>query len=183
MAIADHPQGPFKDAIGKPLVVEYHHGAEPIDAHIFQDDDGTPYLYWGGWKHCVVAKLADDLLSLVEEPVEVTPKDYVEGPFMLKRDGTYYLMWSQGGWTNETYCVAYGRSDNPYGPFENEGIILRNQPGMVGAGHHSVLEHDGRYHMAYHRRAVESKSPHERFTCIDEMHFRPDGSIETVIQS
>ena len=41
VATSDHPGGPFVDALGKPLVSEYHHGAQPIDAHLFQDSDGT----------------------------------------------------------------------------------------------------------------------------------------------
>lgn len=28
---------------------------------------------------------------------EITPENYVEGPFMIKRNGKYYFMWSEGG--------------------------------------------------------------------------------------
>lgn len=45
------------------------------------------------------------------------PEGYVEGPFMLKKDGKYYFMWSEGSWTEDDYCVAYAIADNPLGPF------------------------------------------------------------------
>jgi hypothetical protein len=37
---------------------------------------------------------------------EITPERYVEGPFMFKRNGKYYLMWSEGGWQGPDYSVA-----------------------------------------------------------------------------
>ena len=53
-------------------------------------------MYYGGWHHCNMVKLSPDLLSLV--PFDdgsyyksVTPENYVEGPFMLKRDNKYYF--------------------------------------------------------------------------------------------
>lgn len=52
--------------------------------------------------HCNIVKLSSDLLSVVPfddgTVYKVTPQDYVEGPFMLKRNGKYYFMWSEGGW-------------------------------------------------------------------------------------
>lgn len=51
VAVADSPAEPFHDAIGRPLVGYYPHGAQPIDAHCFVDDDGRAYLYFGGHGH------------------------------------------------------------------------------------------------------------------------------------
>ena len=59
--------------------------------HAFVDDDGAAYLYYGGWKHAVVVRLGDDMVSTVGEFIEITPENYVEGPFMLKRNGLYYF--------------------------------------------------------------------------------------------
>lgn len=80
-------------------------------------------MYYGGWKHCNVVKLRSDLLGL--EPFqdgtmyrEVTPEQYVEGPFMLKRNGKYYFMWSEGGWGGPDYSVAYAIADSPMGPLK-----------------------------------------------------------------
>ena len=103
VATSDSPAGPFKDALGKPLIDKIVHGAQPIDQFVFKDDDGQYYMYYGGWGHCNMVKMAPDLLSIVpfEDGTmykEVTPENYVEGPFMLKRNGKYYFMWSEGGW-------------------------------------------------------------------------------------
>ncbi len=51
VGVSDSPAGPFVDALGHPLIAEYHFGAQPIDAHAFVDDDGQAYLYYGGWRH------------------------------------------------------------------------------------------------------------------------------------
>ena len=90
VAVSKKPQGPYKDALGKPLIQDIVNGAQPIDQFVFRDDDGQYYMYYGGWGHCNVVRLADDLLSIVPFPdgqtyKEVTPERYVEGPFMLKR--------------------------------------------------------------------------------------------------
>lgn len=70
----------------------------------------------------------------------MTPQDYVEGPFMLKRNGKYYFMWSEGGWGSPDYRVAYAIADSPFGPFHREGIILQQDADVAtGAGHHSVV--------------------------------------------
>ncbi len=94
VATAERPEGPYKDALGKPLVGEFHNGAQPIDPYVFRDEDGSYYLYYGGWKHCNVAKLRPDLLGLEAFAdgtmfKEITPENYVEGPFVFRRGGKY----------------------------------------------------------------------------------------------
>ena len=103
VAVADRPEGPFRDALGKPLIGTFHNGAQPIDPFVFRDDDGQHYLYYGGWRHCNIVRLTPDLLGVMPFPdgatfKEITPANYVEGPFVFKRNGKYYLMWSEGGW-------------------------------------------------------------------------------------
>ena len=65
VAVADNPAGPFKDALGKPLIDKIVNGAQPIDQFVFRDDDGTYYMYYGGWGHCNIVKLSPDLLGVV----------------------------------------------------------------------------------------------------------------------
>ena len=101
VAVADRPEGPYRDALGRPLIDRIVHGAQPIDQFVFRDDDGEYYMYYGGWGHCNMVRLAPDLLSVIpfedgETFKEITPENYVEGPFMLKRQGKYYFMWSEG---------------------------------------------------------------------------------------
>ena len=185
VAVADKPQGPFKDLIGKPLINDIVNGAQPIDQFVFQDKDGTYYMYYGGWGHCNIVKMADDFKSIVPFPdgtmyKEVTPKGYVEGPFMFIRDGKYYFMWSEGGWGGPHYRVAYAIADSPFGPFERKGVILQQDSEVAtGAGHHSVLHNpkSDKYYIVYHRRPLGSNKRDNRVTCIDEMHFAPNGDI------
>jgi beta-xylosidase len=74
-------------------------GAEPIDAQVFRDNDEGQrvWLYFGGWSHAVVVELEQDMVNLKGEFREITPPGYVEGPWMMKRGGVYYLMYSVGG--------------------------------------------------------------------------------------
>lgn len=188
VAVADRPEGPYKDALGKPLINEIVNGAQPIDQFVFKDDDGQYYMYYGGWGHCNMVKLAPDLLSIVPFPdgvtyKEVTPKNYVEGPFMLKKDGKYYFMWSEGGWTGPDYCVAYAISDSPFGPFERVGKILEQDDKIArGAGHHSVIKGNGKdeWYIVYHRRPLTETDGNHRETCIDRMYFDKNGLIKPV---
>lgn len=180
VATSKSPKGPFKDALGRPLIKEYHHGAQPIDAHAFIDDDGQAYLYYGGWRHSVVVKLSESMTATEGEFKEITPEGYVEGPYMIKRNGWYYFMWSEGGWTNSTYGVAYAKSKSPLGPFIREDKILQSDMRVgKGAGHHSVLNIPGtdEWYMAYHRRPLDKEHANERVVCIDRMFFDDSGNI------
>lgn len=90
VAVADRPEGPFKDYLGKPLVDKFHNGAQPIDQFVFQDKDGQYYLLYGGWRHCNIARLNKDFTGFVpfEDGTtfkEITPKGYVEGSFCSAR--------------------------------------------------------------------------------------------------
>jgi beta-xylosidase len=186
VAVAEHPAGPFRDAIGKPLISEYHFGAQPIDAHAFLDDDGQAYLYYGGWKRCVVVRLEDNMTETTGEFREITPPGsaYVEGSFMLKRRGEYYFMWSEGNWGDSTYAVAYARASSPLGPFNHRAVVLKSDPQIGnGAGHHSVLQlpDSDDWLICYHRRPLGETNGHHRVTCLDRMVFNDKGDIEPVI--
>lgn len=192
VAVADRPEGPYRDALGHPLINEIVNGAQPIDQFVFRDDDGQYYMYYGGWRHCNVCKLSPDLLSILpwsdgQKFHEITPsKSYVEGPFMLKRKGKYYFMWSEGGWTGPDYCVAYAIADSPFGPFQRIGKILQGDPSIaMGAGHHSVIRIPGKdeYYIVYHRRPLTETDGNSRETCIDRLYFNPDGTIRPVVMT
>ncbi|WP_130620461.1 glycoside hydrolase family 43 protein [Dyella amyloliquefaciens] len=185
VAVADHPEGPFKDLIGKPLVDAFHNGAQPIDPFVFHDDDGSWYLIYGGWKHANVVKLKPDFSGV--EPAadgktwhEITPEKYVEGPLMFKRNGKYYFMWSEGGWTGPDYSVAYAIGDSPLGPFKRIGKILQQDPKIAtGAGHHSLFHvaRDDSWFIVYHRHPLGDTNGNHREVSIDRMDFDAQGHI------
>lgn len=188
VAVADRPEGPFRDLLGKPLVGTIENGAQPIDQFAFKDRDGQWYLLYGGWGHCNIAPLHADFRGLGTFPDgktfrEITPKGYVEGPIVVVRNGKYYFMWSEGGWTGPNYSVAYAVADSPFGPFERVGKILQQDPKVAtGAGHHSVLNIPGTddWYIVYHRRPLGETNGNHRETCIDRMEFNADGSIKPV---
>jgi len=135
-----------------------------------------------------MVRLSQDLLHVIpfgdgSTYREVTPKGYVEGPFMLKRGGKYYFMWSEGGWGGPDYSVAYAISDSPFGPFNRVGKILEQDPKIAtGAGHHSVIKVPGRdeYYIVYHRRPLGETDRNARVTCIDRLEFDAQGFIRPV---
>lgn len=189
VAVADSPEGPYKDLLGKPLIDKIVNGAQPIDQFVFKDKDGTFYMYYGGWKHCNVGKLKNDFTGFIPFEdgdifKEVTPENYVEGPFMFIRNGKYYFMWSEGDWTKDNYCVAYAIADGPMGPFKRIGKVLQPDVNIgTGAGHHSVIfeKKSGRYYVVYHRHPIGSTDGNQRVVCMDEMFFDDNGYIQPII--
>ena len=188
VAVADKPEGPYKDLLGKALIDTIVNHAQPIDQFVFRDNDSTYYMYYGGWGHCNMVKLSNDFKSIIpfEDGTlykEVTPKNYVEGPFMFKKDGKYYFMWSEGGWTGPDYSVAYAIADTPFGPFNREAKILQQDSTVArGAGHHSVIikPETDEYYIVYHRRPLGETNGNYRVTCIDKMTFDKNGHINPV---
>jgi beta-xylosidase len=187
VAVSSKPEGPFIDYLKKPLVDKFHNGAQPIDQFVFKDGDQY-YLIYGGWRHCNIARLKNDFTGFESFDdgklfKEITPEGYVEGPFMFTRNGKYYFMWSEGGWTGPDYSVAYAIADTPLGPFKRVAKILQQDPKIAtGAGHHSVLHPPAgdKWYIVYHRRPLGEKDGNSRVTCIDEMVFDEQGLIKPV---
>lgn len=192
VAVADKPEGPYKDLLGKPLINGIINGAQPIDQYVFKDDDGSYYMLYGGWRHCNIVKLKNDFTGLESFDdgtwfKEITPEGYVEGPCVLKKNGKYYFMWSEGRWGTPDYCVAYAISDSIFGPHERIGKIMgQDDKVATGAGHHSVLRVQGtqpgteKYYAVYHRRPLDNKHRDHRVTCIDVMEFDENGLIKPI---
>ncbi|MEU9662555.1 family 43 glycosylhydrolase [Streptomyces chartreusis] len=188
VAVADRPEGPYKDALGKPLISQFHNGAQPIDQDVFIDDDGQAYMYYGGWHHNNVVKLNPDMTSLGtfddgSTYKEITPENYVEGSYMFMRNGKYYLMWSEGGWTGPDYSVSYAMSDSPTGPFQKIDKVLAQDPAVAkGSGHNSVVNVPGTdtWYIFYHRRPLSETDGNHRQLAYDRMYFNPDGTIRRI---
>lgn len=191
IAVADSPGGPFTDYLGKPLIDDFYNDAQPIDQFVYKDSDNQYYMFYGGWGKCNLVKLNDDFTGFMpwEDSTifkDVTPENYVEGPVLFQRNGKYYFMWSEGGWTNGTYKVAYGIADKITGPFQRIGTILESDENVAtGAGHNSVINIPGtdRWLMVYHRRPIPNEDRDHRVTCIDKLEFNDDGTIKPVIMT
>lgn len=116
---SNSPIGPFKDALGKPLVAPMH------DPTILIDDDAqkTPYLIYGdkegGGFH--ITKLNDDMVSLSEspKPIQIIGSTWENAPYWMdknyvfKHKDTYYLSWGHD----------YATSRYIYGPYKSVGSV------------------------------------------------------------
>lgn len=191
VAVADKPDGPYRDHLGKPLIDKFYNGAQPIDQFVFKDRNGQYYIIYGGWQHCNIARLKNDFTAVIPFDdgnlfKEITPKGYVEGPFMFIRNNKYYFMWSEGGWTGPDYSVAYAMADSPFGPFERVGKVLMQDPAVAtGAGHHSIMHNtkEDLWYIVYHRRPLGETAANHRVTCIEPLFFDEKGFIRPVTLS
>ncbi|MGJ6968462.1 family 43 glycosylhydrolase [Streptosporangium sp. G11] len=186
VAVADAPTGPFRDALGRALVRgDQFSGGQAIDPTVFTDDDGQSYLYWGQGVARAVP-LNADMVSFDPARVRVvTPSGYNEAPFVFKRDGVYYFMWSENDTRSEDYRVAYATGSTPLGPWTKRGVVLqkRLEAGIKGTGHHSVVRAPGSdtWYVAYHRFAVPAGNGTNRETAVDRMEFAADGTIRPIV--
>lgn len=192
VAMADSPEGPYVDPIGKPLV--------PgdwgfIDPSVFIDDDGQAYLFWGNnglW----YAKLGDDMISLASDITKVNTEDstafgplvmkfdyglnrqvpktgYEEGPWIYKRDDTYYLEYAAGGVPEH---MAYSTSKSVDGPWVYQGRVMDEAPASFTI-HGGSIEFKGRHFMFYHDGRNVNGGGFRRATCVEEFTPNADGSI------
>ena len=181
VAVANKPDGPYTDALGHPLIKKGAWRGQMIDPMVFTDDDGSSYLYWGQGQ-CHVVKLNPDMVSFDSTQLQsFKPQGYNEGPFMMKRKGIYYLMWSEFDTRDPRYSVAYATSTSPMGPFIKaaQNPILKAKGVVKGAGHHSVVQVPGTddWYIAYHRFAIPDGNGYQRETCISPMRFNATGQI------
>lgn len=182
VAVADRPEGPFKDALGRPLVEKgAWKGCQSIDPMVFVDDDGAAYLFFGQGR-CMAVKLNDDRVSLDPAAVrDLTPPGYNEGPFVFKRNGVYHLSRSEFDTRDPRYSVACATADSPLGPYRKAPVnpILRQAGEVKGAGHHSILRLPGRdeWVIAYHRFRIPGGDGYHRETCLSPLRFDARGGI------
>ncbi len=175
VAVSDKPAGPFVPQ-EKPI-----QGVAGIDPCVMIDDDGKAYIYWSGMglRGC---RLADNMLELGGEQVrldEPLPEGFKEGPFAFKHKGMYYLTYP---WVRkDTEALAYAMSDNPLGPFEYKGIIMKESPTGCWTNHHSLVEYKGEWYLFYHHNDYSPHFDKNRSARIDRVFFNEDGTIQEVV--
>ncbi len=195
--VSDKPEGPYKDALGKPLIPML----DAIDPMVFIDDDGQAYMYFSRrGKYCYVVKLKDNMTEIDGEIVELTNKtlrttkdgdfQFVEGPFVHKRGGNYYLtyaakMYKHGEAYNNHFgdeVIAYAMSKNPMGPFTAQGVI--SDFSGIHTIHQAVVNLNGQDYMFYHNGDIAKDkgetSPvtnYRRSMCVNKLHYNDDGTI------
>ncbi|MGW0533237.1 arabinan endo-1,5-alpha-L-arabinosidase [Streptomyces sp. NPDC003032] len=122
-----------------------------IDPNLFVDDDGKWWLSFGSWWTGIKMIRVDPSTgkqyagdtarrSLASRP---TGTKAVEAPYIVKRDGYYYLFASYDtccDGINSTYKIKVGRATSVTGPYRD-----RNGVAMTENGGTPVLESHGRY--------------------------------------
>lgn len=164
VAVADAPQGPFRDGSERPMLCQGDEGGS-IDASPFVDSDGSRWLVWKNDGNHVgvdtwiyVQRLSDDGLRLEGEPRRVLRQDQdwegtlVEGPYIWPHAGRYYLFYSGNAFATERYAVGYAVADEATGPYtkpQDTPIMVSNGV-AAGPGHGVVVERDGRTWYVHH---------------------------------
>lgn len=123
---------------------------------------------------------------VLEKSIDGPFFDYTEGSFVLYRNGVYYLMYSGGKCHTENYNIRYATSQNIWGPYTDapNNPILEKDPSkkIYGPGHHSVIEINGEYLIAYHRQDFQFyPTCSERQVCLDKMEFDDNGFIRKIV--
>ncbi len=201
VAASGRPEGPFRYD-GTVLTPE---DSFAIDAHPFRDDDGRWYLYYArdvlegdrvgtslavdrlvsmdrlaGEPVSVLRATADWQLYLPQRPMYGSVYDWhtLEGPFVVKRLGRYWCLYSGGRWTSADYGLSYAVADSPLGPFDEPDVggpaLLRSRPGeLEGPGHASVaVAPDGADYLVYH---AWDPAQTARRMCIDRLEWTSHG--------
>ena len=173
VAVSKSPVGPFKDALGKPLIVRNEGGTTAMDPCVFIDDDGQAYLYYGQ-NDLRVVKLNKDMITKKGEIASVAVKNFHEGIWMHKRNGLYYLSYPSNKGDSVANQLEYSIGKTPYGPFEYKGIILDNRSRNV---HHSIVKFKDKWYLFYH---VQGPSHYERRVCMEYLEYNTDGTIKPI---
>ncbi len=194
MATADSVDGPYTIS-ATPIVAE---AATNIDSHIFQDEDGRVYLYWkksSGNTFIRVRELdpnnptqflaGSTTTTILTATTTTTSSNYfawekgvAEGPWVIKRNGYYYLFYS-GGFIDDTYREGVARSTSPTSGFTRNPAnpILGNNSTWVGPGHGAIVQDAaGTCWFVYHARHADNQS-YGRVVMLDEISWVNDWPV------
>jgi hypothetical protein len=185
VAVADRPQGPYKDALGKPLLTnkdcyDSSHSWACIDPAIFTDDDGTPWIFWGN-RECYYAKLKDNMIEIDGSirKIDFPGFSFTEAPWVHKYNGKYYLTYA----TEFPEKIAYAMADNIQGPWEYKGI-LNEIAGNSNTNHQGIIEFKGQWYFLYHNGGINTDGgSYSRSVCIDKLYYNTDGTIKRIVMT
>jgi hypothetical protein len=198
---ADNPLGPFTYIGAWKNTGTYAEGWRgAFDVDVFIDDDNKPYLYFPGRSTAgiyVVPLDPTDLSKFAGKPTHLFGFDknhtwerygemneyaadaWIEGPWLQKHNGTYYLQYSASGTQWKTYAEGYYTSKSPLGPFTYapNNPLLRKTDGLVtGTAHGSIVQGpDGILWQFY--TIVLSNPPGGRRIGMDPIAFDKDGNM------
>jgi len=181
VAVSGQPDGFFRD---RGTLIE-----NAIDAHMFQDDDNSYYLYYVQYPGFIIhVQPMASLLAKKGEPIpliratapwEQKQAALTEAPWMLKHQGIFYLLYSAGAADSQDYAIGYATAESPTGPFTkySGNPIIKKGGNVFGPGHCAVTKTpDGRLWMVYHQQQ-DSRRGWNRIICIDPLWFDEEGIL------
>jgi beta-xylosidase len=190
VAVADRPEGPFRDTRSRPLVCQERLGGS-IDPHRFVDRDGTAYLLWKNDGNCCDQptelwgqRLDSDGLALEGRPRNLGVRndaawegELIEAPTLWRDGDTYYLFYSANNYGSTSYAVGYATAERVLGPYRDGpgNPILRSRGRAAGPGGQTVVrDADGDLWLAYHAwdsSAVGDEAGGQRSMWLDRLWF------------
>ncbi len=197
--VSDTPIGPWQPLIpntnGMIVPNKYVPPVITLDWQTFLDDDGRRFAFFCTWAiykghGCGYVQVGDDMLP-IDSTKGMIPNgelpDLFEGPFMIKKDGIFYLMYSAGSCHDDTYRLHYATSDKITGPYHYDKatnpLLSTNSDGSIhGPGHHCILQDGDNYYIIYHRH----DNPHSnhgmhRQIAADKLIFGPNNTIQKIV--
>lgn len=185
VAVADNPRGPFKDALGKPLLTNKDcpgaaHWWVCIDPAVFIDDDGQAWIFWGN-KICYCAKLKENMTEIdgVVHTVDIqhTGRDmkFTEAPWVHKHKGKYYLTYASGF----PEKISYAMADKIEGPYTCKGI-LAEMSGNSNTTHPGIVEFKGQAYFFTHNGGLPDGGSYSRSVCAEFLRYNADGTMRKV---
>tara|TARA_R110000782_G_scaffold164748_2_gene256714 strand:- start:163 stop:1173 length:1011 start_codon:yes stop_codon:yes gene_type:complete len=187
VAVSDSPTGPFTDALGKALVANSDtdgpHTWDDIDPTVFEDADGTFWLYWGN-ANLYYAPLKPDMIGLAAPIQKVELTHFEEGPWLFRRGALYYMAYAGiDEAENENEQIYYSTAPTVTGPWTYRGKIMG--PGENSFTiHPGIVEFKGDWYFFYHNAALSidgvAGAMGRRSVRAEHLYFNDDGSIRPV---
>jgi hypothetical protein len=168
IGVSDKITGPYKDALGKQLLAN-----GGIDPTVWIDEDGQAYMYWGH-SGAYYVKLNKDMLSYSGAITSTSVPNFIEGPWLHKRNSTWYLTYSSFGGANED--IKYATSSSPTGPWTFKSQIMAPQ-GKSFTNHAGIIDYKGGSYFFYHNGALPGGGTYSRSVCVEKFAYNADGSI------
>lgn len=175
VAVADHPAGPYKDALGKPLITSSMTGAGvnyDIDPAVFIDDDGQAYIYWGNGA-VKGYKLKENMIELEGSMFDITPPFFTEAVYMHKRNDFYFMTYAYG-WEEQ---MGQAVSKSPTGSFSNSKIIVGYNINC-NTSHQAFIELHNQWYYIYHTGAIGGSF--RRSVAVDYAFYENDSTIASI---
>lgn len=183
VAVADRPEGPYKDAIGQALITNDITKAtdiswDDIDPTVYIDKDDQAWLIWGNTK-CYYAKLKSNMIELDGAIGIFDLPNYTEAPWIHYRKGWYYLSYASGF----PEKIVYAMSKKMTGPWIYKGV-LNELAGNSNTNHQAIVDFKGKSYFVYHNGGINTHGgSFRRSFCIDELHYNPDGTMKRVVMT